>query len=248
MNAPWIDKVLFKIGNVEITVKDVVIGAGGIVGIVLGSVAVCAIISWWKRKQIAEGARRASQAVRRASQSIRNTIRASMANRMAAQHGQATEFEGNKNQMKFLKDLRKDQEQDVNQVGQDPGKMTDIEMSKTHNRGESVGLIPDEVQKEGGQYIRKTFSPVKSSYDSVGNEKSAIKFNNFMADLKKHNKVAPMPSYENVRGVEKVAVMLDEVDNDSQMSEDAVIQSARRGTSESNKKFLELLNQSKQLV
>jgi hypothetical protein len=50
LNAPWIDKVLFKIGNVEITVKDVVIGAGGIVGIVLGSVAVCAIISWWKRK------------------------------------------------------------------------------------------------------------------------------------------------------------------------------------------------------
>jgi hypothetical protein len=50
LNKPWIDKVLFKIGDIEITAKDAVIGAGGIVGIVLAVVAVCAFISWRKRK------------------------------------------------------------------------------------------------------------------------------------------------------------------------------------------------------
>lgn len=124
----------------------------------------------------------------------------------------------------------------------------DIEMSKSHQRNESdkVGLIPDEVQKEGGQDSRKkTYSALYSSCDSILVDKSAIKFNNFMADLKRHNKVAPMPTYEDVRGVNKVAVMLEECDISS---EDAVVQSARRGTSEDTKQFMALLNQSKQLV
>jgi len=63
----WIDKELFKIGDVSITTKTVIISSTTIIIIILIAVAICLAISYWKRKQIADGARRASTYIRRKS-------------------------------------------------------------------------------------------------------------------------------------------------------------------------------------
>jgi len=66
-DGEWIDKELFKIGDVSITNKTVIISSTTLIIIILVTVAVCLAISYWKRKQIAEGARRASTFIRRKS-------------------------------------------------------------------------------------------------------------------------------------------------------------------------------------
>lgn len=72
--GPWIDRELFKIGDISITNKDVVIGTGTIIIIVLVVFGICSYISWRKRKEIAQGVRRLSTAVRRLSTRIRKSI------------------------------------------------------------------------------------------------------------------------------------------------------------------------------
>jgi len=73
--GPWIDRELFKIGDISVTNKDVVVGSGTIVIIVIVVFSVCAFISWRKRKEIAIQARRASTYLRRASSKIAIRIR-----------------------------------------------------------------------------------------------------------------------------------------------------------------------------
>lgn len=66
-DEPWLNKELFKIGNLKITTA--VLGTTAIVLIVIGGIVflIMSIIAYRKRKAIAAGARRASDYVRRAS-------------------------------------------------------------------------------------------------------------------------------------------------------------------------------------
>jgi len=43
------------------------LGAGGIVGIIIASIVICLVVSWWKRKKVAEVTRRLSTTVGRGS-------------------------------------------------------------------------------------------------------------------------------------------------------------------------------------
>lgn len=65
--GPWIDKELFCVGETCVTAGDAVIGTGVLIVIILVVVAICAFISWRKRKEIAAGARRLSSYAVRAS-------------------------------------------------------------------------------------------------------------------------------------------------------------------------------------
>lgn len=63
--GPWLDKTLFSVGDTDITNEHVVLGSSTIVIIIIVIVAVCCGVSWWKRKSIANQARRASTWIRR---------------------------------------------------------------------------------------------------------------------------------------------------------------------------------------
>lgn len=63
------------VGGRDITGEEVVIGTGVLVAIILVGVAICMGVSYWKRKKIAEGARRASNYVRRSTATLRASIR-----------------------------------------------------------------------------------------------------------------------------------------------------------------------------
>jgi len=70
----WIDKELFKIGDVQVTTKDVIISSTALIIIIIGVVIACMVVSYWKRKEIAEGGRRSFTYVRRKSIDLRNSI------------------------------------------------------------------------------------------------------------------------------------------------------------------------------
>lgn len=99
-DGPWVDKELFCVGDNCVTAGDAVIGTGVLIVIILIVVAICAFISWRKRKEIAAGARRLSSYAVRASQKLR----ASMAGKRPEETGDPNEkvnpkdITGDKNQ------------------------------------------------------------------------------------------------------------------------------------------------------
>jgi len=62
------------VGNVPITRKTVIVSSTTLLIIILVSVAICCAISYWKRREIADGARRASTFIVRKSQDIRKSL------------------------------------------------------------------------------------------------------------------------------------------------------------------------------
>ena len=73
--GPWYDHKLFTIGDFEVKAKEVAIGTGTIVIIVIVSCGICSFISYRKRKSIAIHARRLSSVARRASSRIASSVR-----------------------------------------------------------------------------------------------------------------------------------------------------------------------------
>lgn len=69
------EKVLFKVGDTEITTAQAFWASTGLLIIILVCVAICMAISFWKRKRIAAEARRASNYVRRSTATLRASIR-----------------------------------------------------------------------------------------------------------------------------------------------------------------------------
>jgi len=94
----WHDKTLFKIGDFNVTTGTITATGGVLIAIGVIVFAICSYISWKKRKEIASGARRASDYVRRAS----TALRASISGRPAEQQAAAS------NKDNFVNDLNKD--------------------------------------------------------------------------------------------------------------------------------------------
>jgi hypothetical protein len=51
---PWYDEKVFKLLGVDINVRKIVLGAGAKPGIVIASITLCCVVSWWNMKKIAE--------------------------------------------------------------------------------------------------------------------------------------------------------------------------------------------------
>ena len=77
-DAPWYDKSLFSLGANDVLLKHAALGAGGIVAIIAGVAAVCAFISWRKRKRLAQAASRVTAVMRRVSIQARRSVRRSL--------------------------------------------------------------------------------------------------------------------------------------------------------------------------
>ena len=61
-SGSWYDKTLFTIDSHNVTVKELLIGVGTIVGIIIAAISICLLISYCNRKKIAEAGRRMSTA------------------------------------------------------------------------------------------------------------------------------------------------------------------------------------------
>ena len=61
-SGPWYDKTVFTIDSHNVTVKELLISVGTILGIIIAAVSVCLIISYCNRKRIAEAGRKMSTA------------------------------------------------------------------------------------------------------------------------------------------------------------------------------------------
>lgn len=59
-SGPWYDKIVFTLDSHNVTVKELLISAGTIVGIIIAAILVCLLISYCNRKKIAEAGRRMS--------------------------------------------------------------------------------------------------------------------------------------------------------------------------------------------
>ena len=104
-NGPWIDRELFKIGNITITNKDVVVSTGVTLAIALGVVSTCSYISWRNRKAIAAGARRASEYVRNSVKKIRQSFSGAPPDENPRR---VSDVIPGKQQQNFFKDLNKE--------------------------------------------------------------------------------------------------------------------------------------------
>lgn len=62
--GPWLESEVFTIGDIKVTNKHLIYSSGGFVALILIVVAICAIVSFYKRREIVEVARRASDHIR----------------------------------------------------------------------------------------------------------------------------------------------------------------------------------------
>lgn len=108
-DGPWLERELFRVADTPITNKDVVVGSTVLLIIIMIVVVICLGISWWKRKAIAEGVRRASTYVVRASQRLRRSIRAKLGGDEPVPAAEESPSPGalgrNKREVAFLQDL-----------------------------------------------------------------------------------------------------------------------------------------------
>jgi hypothetical protein len=81
-DGPWLEQSVLKINDTPITNEDLLISTTILIIVIIIVVVICIGVSWWKRKQIAEGARRASTFIVRASQNVRKTIRLKLGQRV----------------------------------------------------------------------------------------------------------------------------------------------------------------------
>lgn len=81
-DGPWLEQTVITINDTPITNQDIVISSSILIIIIVVVVVICMGISWWKRKQIANGVRRASTYMVRASQRVRKSIRQKLGQRV----------------------------------------------------------------------------------------------------------------------------------------------------------------------
>lgn len=74
----WLDRTAIKINDTPITNEELLISTTVLIIIIVIITVICLGISWWKRKQIAEGMRRASTYVSRVSKRLRQSVREKM--------------------------------------------------------------------------------------------------------------------------------------------------------------------------
>lgn len=82
-DGPWLEQALLRVNDTPITNEDVVVGSTILIIVIIIIVVICCGCSWWKRKVIAEGVRRASTYVVRASQRLRRSIHAKLRGRQS---------------------------------------------------------------------------------------------------------------------------------------------------------------------
>ena len=70
----WYDKVLFTIGDTEITVGQTMGGAAAIIVLIIIAALACVYCTWRKREAIVDGARRMSTVVVRGASQIRKSL------------------------------------------------------------------------------------------------------------------------------------------------------------------------------
>jgi hypothetical protein len=73
-DGPFIEQVVFKIGNFDVTGQDVFIGSGAVVIIIVILVGICCYCSYRKRERIAIEAKRASYHLRKMSHRVRRSM------------------------------------------------------------------------------------------------------------------------------------------------------------------------------
>ena len=76
--GPWYDKTIMTIDGTPIKTKEVLIGTGGIIAIVLITMAILSYISYRKRKAIAIVAKRLSTRLSQTSEKIRRSFSQSL--------------------------------------------------------------------------------------------------------------------------------------------------------------------------
>lgn len=109
--GPWFGETAFTIGDRDITKGEVVGLSATVIVIIIVASVICCAISIWKRKAIAAGARRASQAVRASIRRMSRRGAVDPSDELPDKSSKevVNDLDGTKAQKGFLKDMLEDQ-------------------------------------------------------------------------------------------------------------------------------------------